>query len=194
MAKVPDNAIHPITRADWRDWLVRCHENAAGVWLVTYRKASGKPRLSYEDCVEEALCVGWVDSKPRKLDADRTMLWFSPRQPGSGWSAPNKARVEKLIAAGLMLPAGLAKVEAARQDGSWTLLDDVEALVIPPDLGQALDALPDAREYFDAFPRSIKRGILEWIVLAKRHGTRARRIEVTATLAARNVRANQWQP
>jgi len=134
-----------------------------------------------------------VDSKPNKLAEERSMLWFAPRKSGSGWSKPNKERVEKLIASGLMTPAGLAKVEAAKQDGSWNALDGVEALEVPPDLGKVLAADRKAQEYFNAFPRSVKRGILEWIVSAKKPETRAKRIEETVTLAAKNIRANQWR-
>ncbi len=189
---VPPNSIQPADRVEWRAWLELRHTQPEGVWLITLKKATGKPRLEYEEAVEEALCFGWVDSKPNKLDADRSMLWMAPRKPGSGWSRLNKTRVEKLIAAGKMAPAGLAKIEAARQDGSWYALDAVENLVIPPDLEQALAANSAAAAYFEAFPRSVKRGILEWIVNAKLPETRAKRIEETARLAANNIRANQW--
>ncbi|MDW8311445.1 MAG: YdeI/OmpD-associated family protein [Burkholderiales bacterium] len=157
------------------------------------QKATGKPRVDYEEAVEEALCFGWIDSKPRSLDAERSMLWFAPRKPGSGWSRANKARIERLLAAGLMHPAGLATVERARADGSWSRLDQVEALELPVDLVTALAAHPAARAHWDAFPRSAKRAILEWIASAKKPETRARRIEETARLAARNERANRWQ-
>ena len=163
------------------------------MWLVTYRKTSGKKHLSYEESVEEALCFGWVDSKPGKLDDERSMLYFAPRKPRSGWSKPNKERVERLLAAGLMAAAGLAKVEAAKQDGSWTMLDAVENLEMPDDLARALKAFANARTHWDAFPRSVKRGILEWITQAKKPETRARRVEETARLAAENKRANQWR-
>lgn len=121
------------------------------------------------------------------------MLWFAPRKPGTGWSKPNKERVEKLLQAGLIAPAGLAKIEAAKVDDSWSALDGVEALEIPPDLAEALAANPAAQQYFEAFPRSIKRGILEWIANAKKAETRARRVEETARLATENIRANQWR-
>ena len=164
-----------------------------GVWLISYKKATGKPRFEYDEAVEEALCFGWVDSKPNKLDDERSLLYFAPRKGGTGWSKPNKERVERLIAAALMMPAGLAKVEAAKQDGTWTTLDGVEALEVPPDLAQALAALPNAQENWDAFPRSVKRGILEWILNAKRPETRAKRVGETASLANENKRANQWR-
>jgi uncharacterized protein YdeI (YjbR/CyaY-like superfamily) len=186
--------IHPHTRAEWREWLESNHASSRGVWLVSWRKHSGKDGPSYEHAVEEALCFGWIDSTGRKLDDDRTMLWFSPRKPGSGWARPNKERVERLTAAGLMTPAGQRVIDAARADGSWSRLDDVENLVVPDDLAVALGSRPPARQNWDAFPRSVRRSILQWIVLAKRDETRAERIEETARLAQVNERANQWQP
>lgn len=190
--KPPDNSVHPLSRSEWRDWLAANHARTGGVWLVTYKKATGQPRVDYDEAVEEALCFGWVDSKPNKLDEARSLLWFAPRKVGTGWSKPNKDRVERMMAAGLMAPAGLAKVEAAKKDGSWTALDAVERLEIPDDLAAALDARSPARTHWDAFPRSVKRGILEWIGNAKRPETRAKRVEETASLAEKNERANQW--
>jgi uncharacterized protein YdeI (YjbR/CyaY-like superfamily) len=189
-----EDSVQPKTRAAWRAWLAKNHGRAEGVWLITYKKAAGKPRIEYDEAVEEALCFGWVDSKPGKVDEERTKLWFAPRKAGSGWSRPNKERIERLMASDLMQPAGLAKIEAAKKDGSWTSLDAVEDLVIDPDLAAALASYPKAAQNFDAFPRSAKRGILEWIALAKRTETRAARIAETASLAQDNVRANQWKP
>lgn len=186
--------VHPLARGAWRAWLIANHETSAGVLLVTWRKATGRPAVTYAEAVEEALCVGWVDSIAGKLDDERSTLWFSKRRPKSGWSRPNKERVERLIAAGLMLPAGLAAIEEAKRRGTWSLLDDVEDLRVPGDLAAALAALPSARANWDAFSRSVRRGILEWIAQATRPGTRARRVEETATLAARNEKANQWVP
>lgn len=189
----PDNAVHPATRAAWRAWLQAHHARRDGVWLITHNQASGKPRMSYAESVEEALCWGWIDSKPRKLDAERSMLWFAPRKKGTGWSALNKQRVERLIADGRMAAPGLAKVLAAQADGSWSALDAVEALHVPDDLRRALFARPPAEQNFAAFPKSTQRGILEWIQNARKAETRARRIEETAVLASRNERANQWR-
>ncbi len=194
MREPPPNSIHPATLAEWRDWLAANHTRAEGVWLIYNKKSAGRPTVGYEAAVEEALCFGWVDSKGNKLDDERTMLWFAPRQPGSGWSRPNKERVERLIADGRMTPTGLAKIEAAQADGSWSLLDAVENLEIPDDLAAELARYPDARARFDAFPPSARRGILEWIVQARRPETRARRVAETARLAQENVRANQWRP
>ena len=189
----PPNSVQCETRSEWRDWLSDNYARREGVWLITYKKAAGKPLLSYDAAVEEALCWGWIDSKGRKLDDERTMLWYAPRNKGTGWSKPNKERIERAIAAGQMAPSGLAKIEAAKQDGSWNALDAVERLEIPPDLPTALAEIADAAANFDAFPRSAKRGILEWISSAKTAETRAKRIAETARLAGENIRANQWQ-
>ncbi|MBD1997071.1 YdeI/OmpD-associated family protein [Leptolyngbya sp. FACHB-541] len=193
MTEVPTNSTHPKTRSEWRAWLEQHHTRDKGVWLISYKKATGKPRFDYEEAVEEALCFGWIDSKGNKLDEERSLLWFAPRKPGTGWSKLNKERVERLIAQNMMMPAGLAKVEAAKQDGSWNALDAIEALEIPPDLETALASYAEAKQNFEAFPRSVKRGILEWVAAAKRPETRTKRINETAQLAAQNLRANQWQ-
>lgn len=192
-AEPPENSVHPLTRAEWRDWLQNNHMLDEGVWLIRYKKGSGKPILEVNDVVEEALCFGWIDSLPRKLDDERSMLYIAPRKPGSNWSALNKKRVAKMIKAGLMTSAGQEKIDAAKVDGSWTALDEVEALVIPDDLAETFDQYPDAQGNFEAFPRSVKRSILEWILNAKQATTRQKRIEETARLASENIRANQWR-
>ena len=181
------------SRAAWRAWLEQNHARDQGIWLVRFKKHCAARYVSYDEAVEEALCFGWIDSLPRRLDADRTMLWLSPRKAGSGWSKLNKERVERMLEADLMTPAGLAAVENAKADGSWQALDAVDALEIPADLGAALDRYAQARHYFEAFPPSTRRGILEWISNAKRPQTRAKRIEETARLAQENIRANQWR-
>jgi len=181
------------SRAEWRAWLDANHESAESIWLVTFKKASGKPYVSYDAMVEEAVCFGWIDSLRWKLDDERSMLLLSPRKPGSAWSKVNKDRVERMNAAGKMHPAGLRKIEQSKADGSWTFLDDVEALIIPDDLVAALAEYENAEENFAAFPRSVKRGILEWIKQAKRAETRSKRVWETAELASKNVRANQYR-
>jgi uncharacterized protein YdeI (YjbR/CyaY-like superfamily) len=193
MAEAPENSVHPLTRAEWRAWLEQHHGRAQGVWLVSYKQATGKPRVAYDEAVEEALCFGWVDSKGNRLDEERSLLWFAPRKRGSGWSRPNKERVARLIAAGLMAPAGQAKLDAAQADGSWSLLDAVENMEIPPDLAEALGGYPAAAANFAAFPPSAQRAILQWIVQAKTPATRAKRVAETARLAQEKQRANQWR-
>jgi len=181
------------TRAQWRDWLARHHATSPGVWLVTWKKASGRPYLAYDDIVEEALAFGWVDSQPKTIDGQRSARLLTPRKPGSNWSRLNKQRVECLTAAGRMQPAGLAAVAAAKVNGRWTALDQAETLAEPDDLAAALDADPAARRHWNAFPRSARRAILEWIGNARTAATRQARIERTVSDAARDIRANQWR-
>lgn len=178
-------------RATWRAWLEAHHASARGAWLVTWRRTSGRPHLEYEAAVEEALCFGWVDGKGGRVDDQRTKLYFAPRNPRSGWAATNKARVERLTAAGRMAPTGLAAVRRAKANGTWTAFDAVERLEVPDDLAEALAARPPARAHWDAFPRSVRRAILAWISQARKPETRARRVDQTATLAQRNERANE---
>jgi uncharacterized protein YdeI (YjbR/CyaY-like superfamily) len=161
---------------------------------VTWKKHVAEKHVDAAAVAEEALCVGWIDSLPRALDGDRTMLLVTPRRPKSAWSAVNKQRVARLVAEGAMTAAGLAVVEAAKRSGTWEALDAVEALTLPDDLLARFEAAtPAARTNFDAFPRSAKRGILEWIQNAKKPETRAKRVEETVTQAEVNVRANQWR-
>jgi uncharacterized protein YdeI (YjbR/CyaY-like superfamily) len=155
---------------------------------VFWRPRSGRTGLTYEEAVQEALCFGWIDGKAAGLDDERTMLRFSPRKRGSGWARTNKVRIERLLAEGLMAEPGLALIEEAKRDGSWTMLDAVEDLIVPDDLAAAFDDHPGAREQWDGFPRSVRRAALEWIVQAKRPETRARRVTETARLAARGER------
>jgi len=186
--------VHPLSRAEWRAWLAEHHGRDEGVWLVFYKKAAGKPTLTTDAYVEEAIAFGWIDSKPKTIDAERTARWISPRRRGSTWSRLSKRRAARVEAAGQMTEAGRGAIERAKADGTWTALDDVENLVVPTDLEAALDALPPARAEWDGFPPSTRRGILLWILMAKRDATRAGRIEETARLAQEGTRANQWSP
>ncbi len=178
--------------ADLRKWLAAHHAQKESVWLVTFKKGHAN-YVPYDEIVEEALAYGWVDSLPRKLDAERSMLLLSPRKPKSAWSAINKARVEKLIAQKRMRAPGLKAIETAKANGAWGKLDAVETLAPPDDLAKALRAAAPADAHFAAFPRSVRRGILEWIAQAKKPETRAKRIAETAALAAQNKRANQYR-
>ena len=171
-------------------WLSAHHGQSESVWLVTWKRSSGRPAVAYDDVVDQCLRFGWVDSAVRKLDADRSMLRLSPRDPKSNWSGANKRRVARLEKAGLMRAAGRRSVELAKRTGTWTFLDEVERLELPPDLLARLADEPAARERFERFPDSSKRGILEWIKTAKTDATRERRIAETAEKAARNVKAN----
>lgn len=176
--------------AELRDWLRAHHRQSESIWLVTYKKHVADKYVAKDDIVDEVLCYGWIDSLPRKLDADRTMLRLSPRKPGSAWSKINKDKIARLEKQRRMRVPGRRKIERAKADGSWTFLDDVEAMIVPDDLAQALAARPGAAENFERFPKSARRGILGWIKLAKRPETRARRIAQAAEQAAKNVMAN----
>jgi uncharacterized protein YdeI (YjbR/CyaY-like superfamily) len=183
--------VHAETVEEWRDWLAEHHGDATGVWLVTWRRPTGRPAPSYEEQITEALRVGWVDSTGKRLDDERTMLYFSRRRPGSQWARTNKERVARLEAEGRMLPAGQAVVDRARDDGSWTLLDDVERLVVPADLAAAFDRYDGARDEWERFTPSARKQMLWWIVQAKRPETRAGRIEETARRASLGERARK---
>lgn len=181
------------SRADWSRWLSRNHRTSPGIWLSRWKKGSGHPSVPYDDVVDEAIRFGWVDSRPRAASPEQSLLLVSPRRPGSNWSRLNKARAEHLMESGLMTPAGQAAVDAAKANGAWDALNEVEDLLEPDDLRSGLDATVEARSYWNAFPRSTRRAILEWIGSAKSDETRQKRIERTVADAAVNIRANQWR-
>ena len=182
--------IHPETIAAWRDWLTKHHQDTDGVWLARWKRASGKVPLDYALIVEEALCFGWIDGQATTLDDRRQAQLLTPRRRGSGWARSNKERVERLIADGRMTEAGLRVIDAARADGSWSLLDAAEALIEPVELGAALDANPEARRHWDAFPESPRRALIIWVTSAKRPETRRRRVASIVEEAAQGRRAN----
>jgi uncharacterized protein YdeI (YjbR/CyaY-like superfamily) len=175
----------------WRDWLAENHATSSGIWLVMWRPASGKPHVTYEQAIEEALCYGWIDGQAKTIDTDRTALWLSRRRPGSGWSVLSKQRVARVEADGRMTPVGRAVIDAAQADGSYSRFDDADNLVLPQDLLDAFDQRPRAREHWETFSEAVRRGILRWIVDAKRDVTRTARIEETADLAEQGIAAHQ---
>jgi uncharacterized protein YdeI (YjbR/CyaY-like superfamily) len=181
------------TRQDWRKWLEENHQAETSVWLIIYRKESKIPSVYYPEAVSEALCFGWVDSKANKRDKNSYFQFFAKRNPKSNWSKINKEKVAELIAQGLMAPAGLKMIEIAQQKGTWTALDDVELLAIPADLQLLFENSPQAFAYWEKFPRSSKRSILEWIQNAKKPETRKIRVEETVKLAAKDMRANHYR-
>lgn len=182
------------TRADWRTWLANNYNKASSVWLIMYYKKSRIASIYYEEAVQEALCFGWIDSKGKKRDSESSYLYFAPRQPKSNWSKPNKERVETLIKAGLMTPAGQELIDLAKRTGTWDALNQVDNLEIPDDLQQLFTSNATAFQNFQKFPASSKRMILEWIQNARKPETRRKRVEETVNLAQQNKRANQWQP
>ncbi|WP_460914146.1 YdeI/OmpD-associated family protein [Spirosoma areae] len=191
---IPPNTFHAASRSDWRQWLSENHASEKNIWLTIYKKRSGTPSVTYDEAVDEALCFGWIDSSVKKGTDDYYFQFFAKRNPKSNWSGVNKVKIENLTQAGLMTDAGMAMVNLAKQTGTWTALDEVELLVSPPDLQQELAANPTAQAYFDAFPKSVKRGLLEWLLNAKTPATRTKRINEVVTRAERNERANQYVP
>lgn len=178
----------------WRKWLKANHKKRRSIWLIIYRKNATKPSVYYDEAVEEALCFGWIDSTANKRDEESRYQYFCQRKPASKWSKLNKSRVEKLIKQGLMEKAGMAMVELAKQTGTWNALDDIEELVMPPDLLKAFSKDKIALRNFEAFPPSARKGIFQWIINAKQDATRNKRILETVSKASKNVRANQWIP
>jgi uncharacterized protein YdeI (YjbR/CyaY-like superfamily) len=187
---VQDDAerVEPATLEEWSAWLASHHAVARGVWLVSARRAADKA-FTYEEAIVEALRWGWVDATQKVVDAQRSMLWFSPRRPTSVWARSNKERVARLEAEGRLEAPGRSAVEVAKANGSWTLLDDVDDLVVPPDLAAAFDEHPGSREQFDAFPPSARKQTLAWVALARRPETRSARVAEAAARAARGERA-----
>jgi uncharacterized protein YdeI (YjbR/CyaY-like superfamily) len=168
--------IHPKTRAGWRSWLKENHAKCDGVWLIYYRASTGKRRLSWEDAVREALCFGWIDSKVKPIDDARYKQIFTPRKPRSGWSKINKQYIAELIEAELMTEAGLRAVDIAKKNGAWSLLEPVDALIVPAELESALRRSERAREAYEALPKPAKRSMLYSLYSAQREDTRAKRL------------------
>ena len=180
--------VEPNDREAWRAWLERNHATATRVWLV-WRRSTARRGLDYNAAIEEALSFGWVDGQAAAFDEQRSKLYFAPRRARSPWSKLNKERFHRMLLAGRVAPAGIAAVERARSDGSWSILDSVERLEVPADLAAAFDARPPALHHWEAFPPSARRALLAWIALARRDETRARRIEETAAAAQLDERA-----
>lgn len=179
---------YPITPAAWRKWLEKNHLSESSVWLVFYNKKSGKKSITWSEAVDGALCFGWIDSKKIKVDEETSHQFFSKRKAQSTWSKINKLKTEQLIEEGLMAEAGYKSIETAKQNGSWTLLDAVEELIVPEDLKAELHNRLEAQDYFEQLSRSVKKAILQWVVLAKRPETRHKRIEEIADCAAQKLK------
>ncbi len=172
------------SRAEFRKWLEDNHATEEAVWLVLWKKGSGRPSVDWSDAVDEALCFGWIDSKVQSIDENRYRQYWTVRKPGSVWSRINKEKVAELTAAGLMAPAGLAAVARAKTDGSWTILDGPEAGIVPDDLATAMNRA-GVRPTYDSFTFGARKAILAWLVTAKRDTTRADRIDKTVEALGR---------
>lgn len=184
---------YPSTQTDWREWLQENHLSKQSVWLIYYKKKSKIPSLSWSEAVDEALCFGWIDSTARPIDDEKYMQFFTKRKPNSVWSKINKDKVEKLIATGKMSQAGFESIEKAKQNGSWTILDSVEELTVPEDLEAAFQANEGSKDFFMSLSKSVRKAILQWLVLAKQQTTRQKRINEIAELAAQKLKPKQFR-
>lgn len=183
----------PSNRQEWREWLAKNHKNEEAVWLIFYKKKSPHYNLSWSESVDEALCFGWIDSVKKTIDTEKYKQYFTKRKAKSNWSKINKDKVDTLIAQGLMQEAGYKSIEIAKENGSWTILDAVEALEIPNDLKQALKRYDGAFEFFDNLSDSNKKILLYWVVSAKRPETRQKRIDEIAENASNNQKPKQFR-
>ncbi len=188
-----ENEFYAKDATAWRRWLAKNHDRAKNVWLIIYHKKSKTASVKYPEAVEEALCFGWIDSKPNKRDEESFFLFFTARKPKSVWSKVNKERIARLTKENRMAPPGLAAIERAKKDGSWTTLDAIEALLMPEMLRKAFSKSKKGLANFEAFPSSVKKSLYQWVEAAKTKETKTKRIKEIVTLAARNIRANQWK-
>lgn len=166
----------PDDQQDWRKWLELNHDKKESVWLIFYKKKSPNHNLTWSESVDQALCFGWIDSTKKTIDSDKYKQYFSKRKAKSNWSKVNKDKVKVLMDQGLMTEAGYNSIETAKENGSWTILDEVEALITPEDLKEACTNYEGAIEYFNGLSKSVKKTLLYWIVSAKRKETRQKRI------------------
>ncbi|MDB5014024.1 MAG: hypothetical protein JWQ25_2226 [Daejeonella sp.] len=183
----------PTSREEWRQWLTENHVSKQSVWLVQYKMKAKTSSISWSEAVDEALCFGWIDSMRKSVDDEKFIQFFTKRKPTSVWSKINKAKILQLIEKGLITPAGHESIEIAKRNGSWTILDDVEELIIPADLQKEFESKPGSKEYFLSLSKSVIKMILQWLVLAKRAETRKNRIKEIAELAAQKTRPKQFR-
>lgn len=182
----------PSSREAWRKWLQQHHHSKQSVWLVFYKKRTDILTITYSDAVDEALCFGWIDSKAKPLDEEKSMRFFCKRKPNSVWSKVNKEKVQRLAEEGLITQAGYKSIETAKENGSWIILDDVEELMIPKDLETAFKTKKGSKDFFLSLSKSVRKAILQWLVLAKRSETRQKRINEIVTLSAQKLKPPQF--
>ena len=185
---------YPENRQAWREWLVENHQTAKNIWLLFYKKGCEKPSITWTEAVEEALCFGWIDSKKNTIDDISYKQFFCPRKPNSTWSKINKEKVAEFTKAGLMTPAGLATIKTAKKNGSWTILDSVEALIIPKDLELAFAQHHNSKDFFLSLSKSVKKGVLYFVISAKQKATREKRVAEVAECAANQQLPKSLRP
>ncbi len=176
-------------RQEWRKWLSKNHNGERQIWILAYKRHTGKGGLLYGDALDEALCFGWIDSRLRRIDDERHMWRFAPRKPDSIWSLSNRRRAERLIMEGKMAAPGRAKIEAAKRSGEW---DQAYAPSKPPrmprDLKNALVKDGQAWRNFQAFAKSYRTTYIYWVTAAKRDETRKKRIREVVRRARENIK------
>ncbi len=182
----------PNNQTDWRKWLESNHEKEDAIWLIFYKKKSPKHNLGWSEAVDEALCFGWIDSTKRAIDDEKYKQYFSKRKAKSNWSKVNKAKVKTLIDQGLMKEAGYKSIEIAKENGSWTILDGVEALTIPKDLSTEFTKHSGSKEFFNSLSNSDKKILLHWVYSAKRNETKQKRVIAIAESAAEKRKPKQF--
>lgn len=193
MSKAEIEEFCPSNQQEWRDWLETNHQSKKSVWLILHKKNSPTPNLTWSESVDEALCFGWIDSVKKTIDEHRYKQFYCPRKKDSIWSKINKAKTEELIAKGLMKDAGLKTIEVAKSNGSWSILDDVDALIVPPDLEDLFQKFDGAKSYYENLSNSIKKQLLYWVISAKRPETRLKRITEIAECMHRNELPKQFK-
>lgn len=188
MEKKEIEIFYPKSQTVWRRWLEKNHLSKQAVWLIFYNQKSTIKSISWSDAVDVALCFGWIDSKKIKINEETSHQFFSKRKPKSTWSKINKNKVEKLIKQGLMTDAGMASIKTAKQNGSWTVLDEVEELIVPADLDAAFADKPHSKDFFLSLSKSVRKMILSWLVFAKTTETRQKRIAEIIESAEQNLK------
>jgi len=183
----------PHDKKDWRKWLEKNHAKKEAVWLIFYKKKSSNYNLSWSESVDEALCFGWIDSVKKTIDSETYKQYFSKRKAKSNWSKINKDKVKTLIEQGLMKEECYKSIEIAKENGSWTILDEVEALVIPDDLKEGFTNFEGSMEFFDSQSKSVKKILLHWVVSGKRKETRQKRVLEIAENASQNLKPKQFR-
>ncbi|SHM14194.1 YdeI family protein [Chitinophaga sp. CF418] len=185
---------YPANRLQWRQWLQEHHSTTQSIWLIYYKKKADTATITWSDAVDEALCFGWIDSTSRPIDDEKFMQFFTRRKANSVWSKINKGKVQRLIGEGLMMQAGYESIEIAKRNGSWSILDDVEELKIPKDLEKAFKSHPGSKAYFVSLSRSVRKGFLQKLVLAKRTETREKRITEIVAFVAQQLKPGKRAP
>ncbi len=183
----------PKDNKDWRTWLSKNHIVEDSIWLILYKKDSPNFNLTWSEAVDEAMCFGWIDSTKKSIDHEKYMQYFCKRKPKSNWSKVNKNKVNHLVENGLMEEAGYRSIEIAKENGSWTYLDQVEELMVPKDLEEELAKNKASLEYFDGLSKSNKKMLLYWVISAKREETRSKRIKEIVENASQQLKPKQFR-